>query len=372
MQATAEREISRAEASPPRTHTVLAAYARQLRDLLQRWHLVPGPLFARAGIAEADIEGPASRVELGAMLALIEGARQATREPALGWYAGAQRSIAMFGSLGFAMLTAPDVGAALRLLARYANPLLGTVLDLRLEDLDDRKVALILDETIDLGPARDFVLGGLAGAAWQLGYRLTGVRPRWRAELMIPEPPYFKRVLTRVPPAIASAASLRGIRRVAPPVRFDQPANRFLFDRACLTLPLVMADADAHRTALQQCELERQALATDLVARVRHAVDRAPERSMQHVAGDLHVSPRTLRRQLADRGHTFSTLAAEVRRDRAERLLRTTPTPVAAIARQVGYATITSFVRAFHGWTGVSPGAFRKMGRGQARQPPGR
>ncbi|HEX3772067.1 MAG TPA: AraC family transcriptional regulator [Polyangiaceae bacterium] len=364
LEAAAEREISRAGASGPRTHTVLAAYARQIRDLLPRWHVAPGPLFGRAGIAEADIEDPTARVELGAMLALIDAARQATREPALGWYAGAQSAISMFGYLGFAMLTAPDVGAALQLLAGYANPLVGTAIDIRMEDLGGSKVALVLDEIVDLGPARDFVLGGLAATVWQIGARLTGARLKWSAELMIPEPPYFKRVLTRIPPALAGAASLHGVRRIVPPVRFAQPANRFVFDRACLALPLLMADAAAHRMAVQQCAIERGALATDLVSRVRHAVDRAPESSMENVARDLQVSPRTLRRQLADRGLTFSNLAAEVRRDLAERLLRTTAIPVAQIARQVGYATITSFVRAFHGWTGVSPGVFRKRGRG--------
>jgi AraC-like DNA-binding protein len=354
--------VPRPDAGPPPTHTLLAALARQIRDVVRHWNVAPEPLLARAGVSAADIAGPAARIELGPMLALIEAARQATREPALGWYAGAQSTISMFGFLGFATMSAPTVAAALELAVEYANPLLGTIFTFRIVD-EGEKVALVLDETVDFGPSRDFILGSAIAATWQLGYRLVGARLRWRAELMMSEPPYFKRMMERIPPAIASAPGLEGLRRMVPPVRFAQRANRFVFARASLDLPLIMSDAAAHGMAVAHCEVEQHALATDRVAQVRHAIERDAQSSMESVARDLHVSPRTLRRQLLDRGFTFSNLATEVRRERAQRLLRTTELAVAEVATQVGYATITSFVRAFHGWTAMSPGAFRRAGR---------
>jgi AraC-like DNA-binding protein len=87
--------------------------------------------------------------------------------------------------------------------------------------------------------------------------------------------------------------------------------------------------------------------------------DRLAFPSMQAVADELHLDPRTLRRKLTDEGTSFREVVAEVRRTRAEELL-TGSAPVELIAQQLGYAETASFTHAFTRWTGLSPSRFRQ------------
>ena len=73
-------------------------------------------------------------------------------------------------------------------------------------------------------------------------------------------------------------------------------------------------------------------------------------------------SPRTLQRRLAEHGISFAALLNEVRRAQAERLLLRSDAPLADVAEQVGYRDAATFVRAFRGWTGTTPGKFRDAG----------
>jgi AraC family transcriptional regulator len=70
------------------------------------------------------------------------------------------------------------------------------------------------------------------------------------------------------------------------------------------------------------------------------------------------------RRQLSrafreETGRTITAFAQELTMDRAKRLLADSSTPIAAIARQVGFATPAAFAYAFRRQTGLSPRDFR-------------
>jgi AraC-like DNA-binding protein len=83
-------------------------------------------------------------------------------------------------------------------------------------------------------------------------------------------------------------------------------------------------------------------------------------RSLEQLAAHLDLSPRTLRRRLAADGVSFSALVDEGRRDKALRLLRSSRLPIERIARQLGYTSASTFVRAFHRWTGKTPVQYRR------------
>jgi AraC-like DNA-binding protein len=79
----------------------------------------------------------------------------------------------------------------------------------------------------------------------------------------------------------------------------------------------------------------------------------------EHAAETLHMSARTLHRRLADEGTTFQRVKDDFRRDRALQLLTRSHTPINLIGEQLGFDSAASFHRAFRGWTGETPGAFR-------------
>jgi AraC-like DNA-binding protein len=80
------------------------------------------------------------------------------------------------------------------------------------------------------------------------------------------------------------------------------------------------------------------------------------------IAGQLGLSLRTLQRRLAAEGTSLSAIVEEVRRARAERLLRA-GMPVAEVAVMLGYSGTTAFVRAFRRWLGTTPAVWRDSAR---------
>ena len=281
-----------------------------------------------------------------AIIALIERARALTGEPALGFYLGLQMSISAHGYLGFAAMSAPTLREALTLAIQYA-PIRTTSLVLHL-DVRPTAAALVIDERADLGSARDVVLLGLLVGIWRIGNALLG---RDVGESIIdvtfPEPDYYAR-----------------FRRTNPRVRFSQPSNRLVFEPALLDAPLVSADPAALRLAQDQCERLLESLGSDspVVDRVRRLVLRRDTgvRSFEELAAAVRVSPRTLRRRLADAQVSFSTLLDEARRDRALLLLRSRDVSTKDVAERVGYSNVANFMRAFRRWTGRTPAAYRR------------
>ena len=77
--------------------------------------------------------------------------------------------------------------------------------------------------------------------------------------------------------------------------------------------------------------------------------------TVEAAAAALHLSPRTLQRQLSERNTRFSAVLREVRMQRARFLLQNSQLSVTDIALQVGYREHSSFSNAYKQWAGLSP-----------------
>jgi AraC-like DNA-binding protein len=78
------------------------------------------------------------------------------------------------------------------------------------------------------------------------------------------------------------------------------------------------------------------------------------------IADALHLSVRTLHRQLRDEGSSLQALKDEARCAQASELLRRSAHPVKQIAQAVGFRNEKSFARAFRQWTGRTPSELRR------------
>jgi len=97
-----------------------------------------------------------------------------------------------------------------------------------------------------------------------------------------------------------------------------------------------------------------------------HVVREASETTMtaQQLAQALGTSERTLHRRLKDAsGETPKSFIDRVRFETARMLLETTAQPVKQLASSSGYADENSFRRAFHRYSGMTPGAYRVWAR---------
>ena len=81
---------------------------------------------------------------------------------------------------------------------------------------------------------------------------------------------------------------------------------------------------------------------------------------LNDVAAMLEVHPQTLRRRLSAEGTTFKEVKSQVRRDTALYFLGKQGLSIEEIAHRAGFSESSAFIRAFKGWTGVTPYTYRK------------
>jgi AraC-like DNA-binding protein len=152
------------------------------------------------------------------------------------------------------------------------------------------------------------------------------------------------------------------------PIRFAAPDNGLIIARDLLDTPLVKADAglcivlERHIREL----LDNAPKTVALSDRVRELVagtlsQGAP--TVDGVARRLHMSRRTLHRQLRGEGTTFNELLDALRVELAMRYLAERRIAIAEVAFLLGFSEASAFHRAFKRWTGKTPAAYRQTGR---------
>jgi len=142
------------------------------------------------------------------------------------------------------------------------------------------------------------------------------------------------------------------------------PSNQIRYKQSMLDHPIKTANTTSAHIVAEQCEKEMSLLGyhEDILDRVRgHLICRDGNYpNLGAVAQHLHISDRTLKRKLRQKGVTFIQLLNDVRQRDSLNLLQTTQLTIEDIATRVGYSTPTNFSRAFRQWTGKTPGHYRK------------
>lgn len=147
---------------------------------------------------------------------------------------------------------------------------------------------------------------------------------------------------------------------------FGQPGNRLVFDLT--EADRVHRKEDRDLLAILERHITDLCQPADgpegLIGKVRtlvlmHLGHRAI--TLPVIASELHVSPRTLQRRLADEGTSLRTLVRECRLELGRLHLRDGRAASAEIARALGYSDSTTFWRAFKAGTGTAPSHYRRV-----------
>jgi AraC-like DNA-binding protein len=338
--------IRRERAAPHPAAVTPMAFARAIVAAYRRAGRDPAGALKQAQITPTQLARADARMTARQMEALSAAAMHELDDEALGAF---ERRLpwGSYGMLARASLSAPTLGLALRRWCRHHGLLTGRV---RLELESSGGTACVrMHECEPLAPeVRElilaFILRNIHGlACWFVDSRI----PLQAAAFPFAQPTHAEAYGHMFPGPVqfaAPAAQLRfDAQYLALPLRRDEKALSAMLQRA---LPVPVLPYRKDRLLVQQV---RQALAAH--PGLAHNAD--------GVAQLLHVSARTLHRQLKEEGASLQQLKDEVRCERAKELLWRTARPVKQVAAAVGFSNEKSFTRAFRQWTGRSPGEFR-------------
>jgi AraC-like DNA-binding protein len=148
-------------------------------------------------------------------------------------------------------------------------------------------------------------------------------------------------------------------------VEFDAGIMQWHFDAALLKENCPNANPITARMCAEFCHRMLQSFNADepeLVRTVRlaclNSIGGFP--SVEDVAGQMNVSPRTLHRRLAESGYGYQVILDDVRRRVAEEYLRNTALSVDEIAARTGFSEASNFRKAFKKWTRELPADYRR------------
>jgi AraC-like DNA-binding protein len=129
--------------------------------------------------------------------------------------------------------------------------------------------------------------------------------------------------------------------------------------RPFLTENLAMWESFEPSLRKRLSALDEHAHTTDRVRSVLLEMLPAGVSSVEAVAQRLAMSKRSLQRHLGDEAVSFQDVLNRVRQELAQHYLINSSISPGEISWLLGFQESNSFIRAFRGWTGKTPGAYR-------------
>ena len=328
--------------------TVSVRSVRPVVERLRALGLDVGAALASAGAAPAVLDDPDGRIPHALALAVWREAVRRSGDHAFGIHAAEQIRSGAFDVLDYATRSSATLGEGLERLVRYHRILHdAAVVQLRVEANSARLTHALPADTVGLPrhPAEFIVAAWVVVARQATGLHFAPVEVSFHHS----------------PPA-----DLTEHRRLfGAPLRFNRPLNGIVLRRALLDTPLVKADPGLCAVLERHVRelIERVPRATAFSDRVRQLVANelsSGGSSAATVARQLHMSRRTLQRQLGADGTSFRVLSDALRSELAMRYLCEREIAIAEVAFLLGFSETSAFHRAFKRWSGTTPSAYRK------------
>lgn len=331
---------------PERSPTVLCSWTKVLVLALKDRGCAVDDLVARAGLTPAHLASPDARLPLGATTRLWQLGAAALDDETLGLWVPRYSSQTTFHALGYAFMASQTLLEALRRVARF-NVMVSDAARVDLTCEADTVTLSWRALSPELGPARE-AMEAILSLILRSCRKIKGrefapqgvelMRERCRDERPFRE--FFRA-----------------------PITFGAAHYRLRFERAPLEQPLEWGNEGLARSNDRVVEdyLKRLELGS-VATRLRSLLVRelpGGARGHEHYARVMGMSGRSLQRRLSAEGTSFNQLLNNTRYDLACAYLRQVPRQsLTEIAFLLGFADTSSFSRAFHRWTGVSPGAY--------------
>lgn len=307
----------------------------------------PVPLLALSHVP-IDAVGDQDRfIDYRSVITTLETAATVTGTPDFGRRLALRQGLDILGPVGIAARTAATVGAAFEAIDQYMSvysPALSAI-------IDPQPTARHARFEWSLAVPRPIVHRQVAELA--LGVALQVFR-------LLTDPSFTPAVVHFRHEPLTEAESY--VDYFGCPVRFGQSDTGFRFPRSVLVQPLA-ADGAVHdvvRDYLNTIAVPADSQTAEPVRLLIRRMLPTGGLTLDLVAQHLAVHPRTLQRQLEAQGTSFAALVDEVRRDEADRYLRSSDIPLGQLAGLLGYSEQSVLSRSSRRWFGTSASAHRR------------
>ncbi len=312
----------------------------------------PAALLRAAGIRVGDVGNYDAFIPLWAAIEATESAAQATATPDFGRRLAQRQGIEILGPVGVAARTAATVADALQIFGTYMAAY-SPVIAIHVAPLADaRRSFLTIEFLLDGAPPHpqttELSLGvSLRVVRFLMGSDYTPLSVHLPHDPLTPKADYLR--YFGCTPYFADRTAGFTVRTadLARPLNRDDVAHRAVVDYLNGITPRNAGILESVRTIV------RQLLPTGAA-------------TLEVVADQFNLHPKTLQRRLADEDTTFAALVDQVRRDAADRYLRSTGISLSHLARELGYAEQSVLTRSCKRWFGTGPAAYRSQTRTRA------
>lgn len=330
---------------------VLARYFAGIHDVLRSHGADPDELISSFDIDPGAFQQPTQQIPCAQALPLVEECSFKLDIPYLGLELAACQGVDAYGYVSILCRTAPNLQSALEAFASYV-PL--TVSPEGVFEILESQHYLEIRWDCDSG-LRQNLQGNLHGAAIML---------RLLADIAGTD---FRPACVNLPQVWRGKHGETLSTRLGCPVRFPSKSyGGLLISKDTAKRPLLHSNRFAFHVLERPLALLKQRIEGDISARVRSFIRShigSPDCTAEECAAALSSSVRTLQKQLARAGTSFSAMLDCERCEMAKAALMRSTVSLDELAMDLGYAEQSTFSRAFRRWTGLSPGEFRRSAR---------
>jgi AraC-like DNA-binding protein len=309
----------------------------------------PAALLRAAGVRNQDVGNYDAFIPYLAAIQAIESAARATDTPDFGRRLAQRQGIEILGPVGVAARTAATVADAVRIFSTYMAAY-SPVIAIDLSPLDDPQrsfltIVFLLDRAPPHPQTTELSLGvSLRVLRFLMGSDYTPLAVHLPHDPLTPKAEYVQYFGCTPHFAERTAGFIVRTADLGRPLRRDVVAHEAIVDYLNGITPRGAGIAESVRTIV------RQLLPTGAA-------------TLEEVAEQFRLHPKTLQRRLADEGTTFAALLDQVRKDAADRYLRATGISLSHLARELGYAEQSVLTRSCKRWFGTGPADYRNQTR---------
>ena len=334
-----------------REFTIQAKAVEKIVNAAAARGVKPEPLYNAIKLDPSVLLDADNRIPFAQVVDLYEKAAELTGDDNFGLHLGETISPSAFDVVGYSALNSATLGEAFRRVARYHSIWTDGAL-------------FILENSVDASAiVYKYLDTSLSQHRQDSEMTLATVTALCRN---IAKPDFAPTAVEfqHDPPADISEHQ----RLFRCPIKFHAPSNKLYLDPHDLSLPIATADAslcallDRHAKELLAKFPPRDSL-VDQVRSIIAGEFRGGDPSLERVADQLGLTPRTLQRKLQESGASHNELLDQMRRQLAMQYLREPEMAICEVAYLLGFSESSSFHRAFKRWMGVTPKEFRNNDR---------